>query len=344
MKRIGFIYEKIYDISNIKQAIYLASRNKMKRSDVKRYLNNVDFHAKHISCLLRTQKYAFTKGVSKRINETTKVRIITIPKFRDLIVQYAILNVIKPILFKGMYKWSCGSIPKRGNLYAKRYTEKIVRKYKPKYALKLDVKKFYHNVDIEVLYNQLKTKIKDEKVLKLIWQLLEIGSVNNKGIPIGFYTSQWFSNFYLTNLDNYIKQELKAKHYVRYVDDMYIFGNNKRQLHKMKREIINYLKVVLLLEPKHNYQIFKIEKRGVDFVGYVYSHNKTQLRKRNFIMFHKRKRQIQDKINIFYARSFISYHSWFCHLGKNFVLRYNHLKNKATKYISKYDKGVKVYD
>lgn len=109
MKRIGYLYEKIYDKENIRKAIILASQNKKKRRDIQRYLNNIDYYVNVIHSLLKNNKYRFTKGTIKTINENTKKREITIPLFRDLVVQYAVLNIITPMLKKPMYKWSCGS-------------------------------------------------------------------------------------------------------------------------------------------------------------------------------------------------------------------------------------------
>lgn len=338
MKRIGYLYEKIYDKENIRKAIILASQNKKKRRDIQRYLNNIDYYVNIIHSLLKNNKYRFTKGTVKTINENTKKREITIPLFRDLVVQYAVLNIITPILKQPMYKWSCGSIPKRGNLYAMKYVKGVIQKHKPKYALKLDVKKFYHNIDIKILHNKIKRRIKDKRVLDLIWQLLVVGSTDNKGIPIGYYTSQWFSNFYLTSLDHYIKQELKVKHYVRYVDDMICFGNNKRKLRLVRDKIIKFLNERLNLEIKDNYQLFPIEKRKVDFVGYIIDYEKVKIRKRNLKMLKRRAKQVDEKNNIYFSQSYLSYHSWYYHAKSMFCKFFIRMKDKARYYIANYSK------
>lgn len=335
MKIIGYLYEKIYDKENIREAVLLASRNKKKRKDVKKFLKNINIYVNKIHKLLIENRYVFTQGKTKTINENIKPRNITIPLFRDLVIQYSILNIIKPILFKSMYKWSCGSIPNRGNIYAMKYTKKVIQKHKPKYCLKLDIKKFYHNVDIKILYEQIERKIKDKKTLSLIWELLNIGSIDEKGIPIGFYTSQWFSNFHLTDLDNCIKQDLKVKYYVRYVDDLVLFGNNKRKLRTIRDYIINFLKEKLNLSVKENYQLFPIEHRMVDFVGFRIGYSKVLIRKNIFKMFKKRLLKVYEKINIYYARSYLSYYGWFHHL-KKFIEFYSDMKNKAIKYIKDY--------
>lgn len=107
------------------------------------------------------------------------------------------------------------------------------------------------------------------------------------GIPLGFYTSQWFSQFYLQDLDHYIKENLQAEFYWRYVDDMVIFGRNKRKLHKMREQIETYLEEHLNLHLKDNWQVFRFDYsncgehsgRDVDFLGYRFYCDRTVLRK-----------------------------------------------------------------
>lgn len=88
-----------------------------------------------------------------------------------------------------------------------------------------------------------------------------------KGVPIGNYLSQFFANLYLTYFDHWVKEELKCKYYFRYADDIVILGNDKNYLRNVLVSIKLYLKQVLNLELKPNYQIFPVESRGIDFVG-----------------------------------------------------------------------------
>lgn len=99
-------------------------------------------------------------------------------------------------------------------------------------------KKYYPSIDKEILKNKFRKIFKDKE---LLWLLnIIVGSEEN--LPIGFYTSQWFANFFLTDLDHYIKENLKIKYYIRYADDMVLFSNNKKNLHKARILIEEYLK------------------------------------------------------------------------------------------------------
>jgi hypothetical protein len=143
------------------------------------------------------------------------------------------------------------------------------------YCLKLDITKFYPSVDHSVLKQLLRKKIKDTDLLWLLDGIID----SAEGLPIGNYLSQYFANFYLTYFDHWIKEEKKVKYYFRYADDMVILSDNKPYLHQLLCEIREYLQENLKLEVKDNYQVFPVEDRGIDFVGYVFFHTHVLLRK-----------------------------------------------------------------
>ena len=99
------------------------------------------------------------------------------------------------------------------------------------------------------------------------------------GVPIGNYLSQFYANLYLTYFDHWMKEAKRVKYYFRYCDDMVIFAPTKEGLHRLLHEISRYLSDELFLKVKNNYQIFPVESRGVDFVGYKMFHTHTLLRK-----------------------------------------------------------------
>lgn len=279
MKRIGYIYPKICDKENIKNAILKASKNKRNRKSVKRCLDNIDLCVDKIFDLLSNKSYSPTPTRKKTIKDgiTQKERIISIPSFfPDQIIQWAILLQIKPILERGMYELSCASIPNKGGLYAKRHVEKWIRSdfKNTKYCLKIDIKKFYPSINHDCLKAKLRRKIKDKDVLLLLDKMID----SEDGLPIGSVLSQWLANFYLQDTDHYIKENLKVKYYVRYMDDMVLFGGNKKKIRLIFQQLqseINKHKLTV----KGNWQIFRTDSRGIDFVGYRMYRNKTILRK-----------------------------------------------------------------
>jgi hypothetical protein len=146
------------------------------------------------------------------------------------------------------------------------------------YCLKLDVKKYYPNINHDILKAKLSKIFKDKKLLWLLGEIID--SVEGEiGLPIGNYTSQYLGNFYLSEFDHWLKEVKRVKYVYRYMDDVIILGRTKDELHQLKLEIVDYLKVNLNLELKGNEQIFPIDKRPIDFVGYVVHRKYVLLRK-----------------------------------------------------------------
>lgn len=141
---------------------------------------------------------------------------------------------------------------------------------------KLDIKKFYENVDHNILKTLLRKKFKDKDLLKLLDEIIDSNPV---GLPLGSLLSQYLANFYLCYLDHYIKEDLGVKYFFRYMDDFIILSNSKQELHLILYKIKKYLNNNLKLEVKDNYQVFPVEIRGIDFVGFVHRKNYTLLRK-----------------------------------------------------------------
>lgn len=130
----------------------------------------------------------------------------------------------------------------------------------------------------------------------------------------GNFTSQWFANFYLQDLDHYIKEQLHVKYYIRYMDDMVLFSRNKKELHKIKDLIDKFLENEGL-QLKENWQLFKVDSRPLDFLGYRFYRGYTTLRRSNFLRIKRRVKKIVKRgyIRLTDANSIISYHGWLSH-------------------------------
>jgi hypothetical protein len=224
---------------------------------------------------------------------------------REQIVHHMVIEVLKPIFLKGMYEHSYGSIPGRGAHAGKKIIEKWIANgdREMKYCLKMDIRKYFDSVPRDRLKAKLRKIIHDERFMAVLTEIIDTGD-SERGIPIGFYTSQWFANWYLTGLDHYIKEVLKVKYYIRYMDDMVIFGGNKRRLHQIRREVERYLWEELGLELKRNWQVFQfdyVKKNGkhvgrdLDFMGFRFFRDRTILRKGLMIKMTRKARRIGKK-------------------------------------------------
>ena len=201
------------------------------------------------------------------------------------------MNILEPIWTKIFIKNTYACIKGRGihKLLNDLKQDITTHKKETTYCLKLDIKKFYPSINHEILKTILRRKIKDSKTLQVLDEIIDSVDCsedipNEKseqpiGVPIGNYLSQYFANLYLAYFDHWVKEELKVKYYYRYADDIVLLSNSKAQLRNWLIAIKFYLKYELKLILKGNYQIFPVEARGIDYIGYKVRHNYTLLRK-----------------------------------------------------------------
>ena len=353
MKRIGNIYEKITKKENIRRAILNASKGKKNRKSVIKILENIDYYVSGIYKMLFEKNYKPSAYIEMVIHDGTrkKERTIFKPRFYpDQVIHWCLMQQIQKIIEKGMYEYTCASIPNRGIHYGAKYIKKIlVRDRKnTKYALKLDVKKFYPSVDKEILKRKFRRIIKDNDTLDLMDKIIDS---SKEGLPIGNYTSQWFANFFLQDLDHYIKEKLKVPYYLRYMDDMLLFHRNKKELRKIKEKIEEYLNNEKL-KLKENWQLFRVDSRPVDFIGYRFYRGYTTIRRGNFLRIKRRAKKIykRKKIRLSDASAMISYYGWLKHCDSyNFTQKYikpyvniNELKGVVSYANRKYNKARQI--
>lgn len=164
------------------------------------------------------------------------------------------------------------------------------------YILKMDVRKYFENINKNILYNILKRKISDKK---LLWILKEIiySNEGEKGLPIGNYTSQMFANIYLNEVDQYVKNKLHCKDYFRYMDDSVILIKTKQEAKEILQNIEIFLKNELGLELNSKTQIFK-NKQGVNFCGYKINEHRLKLRDKGKRKLKKKVKELKYKIRI----------------------------------------------
>ena len=324
LKSYKNLYKEFVSEGNIRTAIRLSSLGKRSRSKVRKYYEHPENHIKDL------QRYAThfhnAKHSPKEIYDgiRRKKRKIVVPTYREQIIHHMCVNVLKPIFMKGMYEHSYASIPNRGAHRAKKFIERWIRKdlKNTKYCLKMDIRKFFESVPHDILKKKLARIIQDDDFLKVMFEIID---ATESGLPIGFYTSQWLANWYLQNLDHYIKERLGAKYYVRYMDDMVILGSNKRKLHKMRLSIVDFLHGEGL-EMKDNWRIFRItEKTDLDFMGFRFFRNRTTLRRSIFLKARRKARRIakKAKATTYDARQMLSYLGWLdCMDTYNAYLKY----------------------
>lgn len=298
MKRINNLYNKIWDLDNIRLAHRNASRGKSKYSEVKEINKDPEYYFSKLSILLRDEKFKNSEYVIFNRLCGVKLReIYKLPYYPDRIVHHAIMNVLEPIWRKTLINNTYSSIKGRGIHRAVIKLKHILKedRVNTKYCLKFDVQKFYPSIDNVILKEIIRRKIKCNKTLNLLDEIIN----STDGIPIGNYLSQYFGNLYLSYFDHYCKEVLKCKYYFRYCDDIVILDNNKEFLHDCFSKINYYLNNELKLSIKKNWQIFPVNDRGIDFLGYKFYSTHTLLRK-----------SIAKRYLISKSKSISSYNGW----------------------------------
>lgn len=283
MKRQGYLFDKICTIENINLADKNARKGKGWRNDIIKHDLRPDDNVKLLNDLL-TGAFTTSKYKTFKIYEPKERLIYKLPYYPDRIVHHAIMNIMEPIWVKTFINNTYSCIKGRGIKRAFLDVKKALKdKINTQYCLKVDIKKYYPSINHDILLDKLKRKIKDKRLINLLKNIV----YSTDGIPIGNYLSQFFANIYLTDLDHKIKEQWRVKYYFRYADDMIFLAPNKEYLFDLLKDLKLELKD-LKLELKPNYQIFKIEDRGLDFVGYVFYHKYIKLRKSIKLRMYKR--------------------------------------------------------
>jgi len=315
LKRKGNIYKKIISDENLAKAIEEVNRTHHwkkghKPNDCTAWVEETKSERiKELRAVIEDGFEQKKPKVTERWDPSAqKMRIVCEPaQWPDQYVHHALIQALMPVFMKGMDYYCCGSIRGRGGIHEKKAIEKWVRRdiKGTKYELCADIRHFYDSLEPEIVMDRMKQLIKDRRALDLIWRVIK------DGIMIGSYTSQWFANVTLQPLDMMIRQSGLCKHYARYMDNITVFGPNKRKLHKLRRVIEGWLSEHRL-KLKGDWQVFPIDKRLPDAVGYRYGRTYTIPRKHNLI---RTKRAINryvkkadrgEKVPAHMAASFIS--------------------------------------
>ena len=270
MQTYRHLFEKVCEYDNLHLAFIKARKRKSKKGYVQNFEKNLP------SELLQLQRELLT-GIYRPAPITTftvrdpKTRKISASHFRDRVVHHAICNIIEPIFESRFIYDTFANRKGKGTSGIITRFDTFKRKVGPDgFVLKADIRHYFETVDQQVLIEILGRRIKDERMMSVIRIILENHKTASlgKGMPLGNLTSQFFANIYLGELDYFVKHELHAKHYVRYVDDFIILGKDAAQLEGWKGEIDAFLssELKIALHPDKT-KIIRI-KDGVPLVGF----------------------------------------------------------------------------
>src|SRR5574344_421269 len=313
-KTIRNLYDKKLTFENLLKANDRAKKNKTNKYEVLYFNYNLEKNITNIFKQLHNTTYKIGKYYTFIIYEP-KERIIKSLPYKDRLVQQRYIEeFIKPYIVPRLINDTYSCIKDRGThkaVYKLQYYMRLMNKTNPNYyVLRCDIHKFFYSINKDILFDIMKKYINDKKLLFLTHMFI-YDNESIIGIPIGNYTSQYYANIYLNELDKYIKYDLNIKYYIRYMDDFILLLNTKEECKIVKNNINDYIinNLKLTLNPKSNYYPNKL---GIDFCGYRIFNTHILLRKRSIKkikqiinMWHRNKTDIKQVHD--------SYTSWLAH-------------------------------
>lgn len=371
MKEYKYLYQKMLDENIIRKAYKKLRKGKTKRKEIIAIDENLDIEVAAMRKMIENTKppdvevehpelaYKPCKRTPKIIFEHGKKRKIYMPEIREQWLHHIIVLILEPIITATAYRFSCGSFPKRGAHYGKKQLLKWIRSGDGiRNFAKIDIRHFYDNIRIEILMRELSIRIKDDWFLYIIRLCLQ---GFKKGIPLGFYISQWLANYILEPLDRFVTEKLGIKKFIRYMDDMVFYDNAKKSLRTAVVKIMMFIGRRFRLKLKHTFQVCRFYYEGkrkigrpLDFMGFLFYRNKTILRKSIMIEATRtaRKLKVAKEAGRGYfakhVKAMLSYMGWFdCTNTYDCYLEYiKPLVNigKLKKIVSKLDRRKNHYE
>lgn len=312
MRRIGNLYQQICSLENLTLADIKARKGKGDQYGIQVHDRNREMNILNLHQILIDKTYRTSSYTTFKVYEPKEREVFRLPYYPDRITHHAVMNVLEKIFISVFTADTYSCIKNKGIHAAFKAIRAALRdEAGTRYCLKLDIKKFYPNIDHAILKKLLRRKFKDRDLLWLLDEIID----SAEGVPIGNYLSQYFANFYLSYFDHWLKEVKGVIYYFRYCDDLVILSNSKQHLHKLRIEIQTYLYSNLNLQIKGNYQVFPVNTRGIDFIGYVFFHTHTLLRKSIKQRFARR---LYKGANL---QSIASYYGWAKHANTKHLLK-----------------------
>lgn len=310
MKTYKNLYSRLISLENLENAYWKARKHKSNNPAVREFEKHWRLYLIMLHLELKNRTYA-PQPLKTFILRDPKTRRICVSQFRDRVVHHALINILQPIFEPRFIHDSYASRKGKGTLAALRRFDVFLRKVTRNgrhlhesrvandvqgFAFKADIKHYFDTVDHTILISIIRRRIKDEGIICLTKTILNHYHANNpgKGMPLGNWTSQFFANVYLNELDQFVKHQLKAKYYLRYVDDFVILHHSKETLEKYQRAIAVFLGTLQLEMHPNKCGIIPLQ-RGISLLGFRVFYYCKLIRRRNLRKICKRLDELLKK-------------------------------------------------
>ena len=312
MKTFKHLYPQIYAFENLEQAFLNARRGKRHKPNVASFEMNLGEELLALQDELQAETWQ-PGGYRHFTIYEGKPRRISAAPFRDRVTHHALCNVITPIWEARFHYDSYACRVGKGTHAALGRCTHFARRYP--YVLQCDIVQFFPSVDHEILRGLLARHIACPPTLRLIDNIIASGAGVHadryemqwfpgddlfaasrlRGLPIGNQTSQFWANVYLHELDNFVKQDLRCKAYLRYCDDFMLFAEDKPTLHRWRRDIENFL-ITLRLKIHPNKTALHPVKAGIPFLGFTVFPAHRRLKQTNGIAFQRKYKRLRFQL------------------------------------------------
>ncbi len=285
MKRKGNLFEQVVEWKNLCLAYHKARGGKRQRPDVLQFSDRLNVKLRQMADELQAGTFLVGRFHQFVIHDP-KQRIITAPCFPERVLHHAIMNVCEPCfeswLIHDTYACRAGRGREAAIQRAQRFT------CREPFFLKLDIRRYFESISHNVLLTRLERLFRDDRLLQLFGQIVTgFHSKPGRGLPIGSLTSQHFANFYLGWFDRFVKQTLRVKGYVRYMDDSLLWGPSAAAMRTALDRCREFVGQELQLEFKQHPYINR-SRHGVDFLGCRVFPDHVRLNRRSRMRFARR--------------------------------------------------------
>lgn len=294
MKRVGNLYDGIVAFDNLLEAARKTLRGQKRKPPAARFFFDLEPELLRLQDELADGSWQPQPYRVFSVCEP-KPRQICASELRDRVVHHAICNVLDPIFERRMIYDTFACRVGKGSHAAVAKARKFMRQ--ADYCLQCDVRKYFASIDHESLKTLLRRILKDKRLLELLDRIIDHplpGSPPGKGLPIGNLTSQYFANLYLGEFDHFVKERLRIRGYLRYMDDWLIFGDRKEELHRTLAEVRGYLRDKLKLELKEEAVRITPVWSGVSFLGFQIFPGMVRLSSDKWARFRRTVRELEE--------------------------------------------------
>lgn len=265
MRRAGNLIERAATIDNLQHAYCRARRGKLERADVRVFATNLSGNLAALREDLLSGKVSVGDYHYFTVYDK-KVRTVCAAPFRERVLHHAIMGVCDSIFERHQLFDSYASRRGRGTFAALERAHKFTSRYD--WYLKLDVRKYFDSIEHGILKQQLRRLFKDARLLDVLDTIIDSYVTEpGRGVPIGNLTSQYFANHYLSGADRFAKETLRVPGYIRYMDDMILWSNDRAGLLEAGRQFVSFIEDTLSLTLKPF--CFNRSVRGLPCLGFV---------------------------------------------------------------------------